>query len=159
VEIATIPPSVLASLPVLSGSSLGTVVVAGEACPDGLVRQWAAGRRMLDAYGPTETTVCATVTGPLRREERPRIGRPIANTSVYVVDRCGQLAPVCVAGELYIGGEGVGRGYWNRPELTAERFVPDPYSGAEGSRLYRTGDEARWNKDGELEYLGRLDRQ
>jgi amino acid adenylation domain-containing protein len=159
VEVATIPPSVLASVPPLEGGALRTLVVAGEACPESLAARWAEGRRMLDAYGPTETTVCATITPGLSAEEAPTIGRPIANVNVYVRSGCGELTPIGVAGELSVGGMGVGRGYWNRAELTAERFVPDGYGAEPGGRLYRTGDKVMWRADGELEYLGRFDNQ
>ncbi|WP_323663368.1 AMP-binding protein, partial [Pectobacterium versatile] len=87
------------------------------------------------------------------------IGRPIANTQIYILDALGQPVPLGVAGELHIGGVGVARGYLNRPELTAERFIPDPFSDRPGARLYKTGDLARWLPDGSIEYLGRNDFQ
>ena len=119
-------------------------------------------QRLLHVYGPTETTTFATwhhvrEVAPGRRTIP--IGRPIANTTAYVLDRHGQQVPVGTAGELYIGGDGVARGYWSRPELTAERFVPDRFGGRPGAQLYRTGDRVRHLPDGSIEFLGRLDRQ
>ncbi len=109
-------------------------------------------------YGPTETTIYATWSLVARGEARdPSIGRPIGNTRTYVLDTFGQPVPVGVAGELYLGGEGVGRGYFNRPELTQERFLTSP--SIPPARLYRTGDLVRYRADGELELLGRLDNQ
>ncbi|MFB7669437.1 amino acid adenylation domain-containing protein, partial [Kitasatospora sp. NPDC056138] len=157
---AFLPPSALASLP--SGTEttlpdLGTVVVAGEACPPDLAERWSQGRRMINAYGPTETTIYASTGGPLSGPKAP-IGQPVVNTRVYVLDENLLQVPQGVAGELYIAGRGLARGYLNRPGLSAERFVADPFGGA-GGRMYRTGDLVRWNRDGELEYLGRTDHQ
>ena len=87
------------------------------------------------------------------------IGRPISNTQIYILDRHGAPVPIGVEGELYIGGAGVARGYLNRAELTAQRFVPDPFSAAPGARMYRSGDLGRWRADGNIEYLGRNDQQ
>jgi acyl carrier protein len=110
-------------------------------------------------YGPTETTVWSSLI-ELRGQEGPTpVGGPMANTTFYVLDEHGQPVPIGVSGELYIGGEGLARGYHGRGELTAARFVPDPFSGEPGARLYRTGDLLRWRADGTLEFLGRIDHQ
>jgi amino acid adenylation domain-containing protein len=109
-------------------------------------------------YGPTEATANATAAR-LRPGDAASIGRPVANTVARVLDGHGRLTPAGVAGELHIGGMAVARGYWSRPELTAERFVPDPFAESPGARLYRTGDLVRYRDDGSLEYLGRIDRQ
>ena len=156
-----LPPSVLVVLPVQDGLSPAvTVVVGGEACPPALVALWSVGRRMINVYGPTEATVCATMSRPLSVATHmpPPIGRPIVNTRVYVLDGGLRLVAPGVAGELYIGGAGLARGYLHQPGLTAQRFVADPY-GPAGARLYRTGDLVRWRAEGDLEFLGRADDQ
>jgi amino acid adenylation domain-containing protein len=109
-------------------------------------------------YGPTETTTYSTWSA-VQAGRDVRIGRGVANTRLYVLDSALELAAKGVMGELYIGGAGVARGYWRRPELTAERFIPDAYGKVSGERLYRTGDLVRWRNDGELEYVGRADQQ
>ncbi|HCL51807.1 MAG TPA: non-ribosomal peptide synthetase, partial [Pseudomonas sp.] len=114
--------------------------------------------KVINNYGPTEATVVAT-SGQVQPGGPLHIGVPVANTQVYVLDGQGQLLPPGAAGELYIGGQGVARGYFNQPQLSAERFVQDPFSSAPGARLYRTGDWVRWLSDGTLEYLGRNDDQ
>ncbi|QSY09232.1 amino acid adenylation domain-containing protein [Burkholderia pseudomallei] len=138
------------------------VVIGGEAVGASALDAWFAeeGRRprLFNTYGPTETTVSVTVHEVRgRHDDANVIGRPIANTRVYVLDAWLRPAPIGVAGELYIGGVQVARGYLNRPELTRERFIDDPF--VAGGRLYKTGDLARWRTDGSLEYLGRNDFQ
>ncbi len=115
---------------------------------------------LINNYGPTENTVVATSGSVIPGEMgQPAIGGPISGAQVYVLDSYGQLAPRGVAGELYVGGASLARGYLGRAALTAERFVPDQFSGVAGARLYRTGDRVRWRESGELEFLGRLDQQ
>ncbi len=132
----------------------------GEALPTALAQDL-LGRvpQVWNLYGPTETTIwstCYQVTGP---EAQPWIGQPIANTQIYLLDPAQQPVPIGVPGEIYIGGDGVVRGYLNRPELTAERFMPNPFSDDPEARLYRTGDLARYRPDGNLQYYQRLDNQ
>jgi amino acid adenylation domain-containing protein len=143
------------------------IIVGGEAVSSRAMQAWfqRGGHRprLLNAYGPTETTVNATMHEPRDTPDDWRvIGRPIANTSIYILDTAGQPVPVGVAGELYIGGAGVARGYLNRPELTEERFGVDPFAREAGlahARMYKTGDLGRWLADGTIEFLGRNDYQ
>ena len=139
--------------------TLRVITVAGEACPAEVVERWAPGRRFFNLYGPTETTIWATAAECSVGGGRPPIGSPIANTCVYLLDQHRQLVPVGVPGEIYLGGVGVSRGYWNRPDLTRDRFIPDPFDAKPGARLYRTGDRGCWRPDGTLDFLGRVDRQ
>ncbi|HMB06392.1 MAG TPA: amino acid adenylation domain-containing protein, partial [Isosphaeraceae bacterium] len=144
--------------------SLRTAIVAGEPCPRALIESHRAKlprTELFNEYGPTEATVWCSLFRC--RTVKPRgsvpIGRPIADTQMYVLDARLRPVPIGVTGELYIGGPGLARGYWDRPALTAERFLPDPFSGTPGGRLYKTGDLARWRSDGEIEFLGRADDQ
>ncbi|HYV13327.1 MAG TPA: amino acid adenylation domain-containing protein, partial [Pyrinomonadaceae bacterium] len=142
------------------------VVVGGEATQWEWAQQWKeSGCRVMNHYGPTECTV-GVLTGEVgqeietaSREGLVPLGRPLCNTQIYVLDQQRNLMPVGVVGEIYIGGEGLARGYMRQPAQTAERFIPNPYSEVEGARLYRTGDLGRYNTDGNLEYVGRVDQQ
>lgn len=140
-------------------SQLTTLLVGGEALTPALARDLheATPAALFNMYGPTETTVWSAVHEV--RADEAVIGAPIFNTQLHVLDDCLNRTPTGARGELYIGGEGVARGYWNRPELTAERFIPDPYATQPGRRLYRTGDAVRRRRDGTLQFLGRLDTQ
>jgi amino acid adenylation domain-containing protein len=123
----TLPPSALATLPYQELPTLQTLIVAGEACPKDLAKKWSKGRRFLNAYGPSETTVCATIAEITDIDEKLPIGRPIANTQVYILDRHLQPLPIGVPGELHIGGVGLAKGYLNRPDLTEQKFIPNPF--------------------------------
>jgi amino acid adenylation domain-containing protein/FkbM family methyltransferase len=145
--------------------SLRAVIVAGEACPRDTVTRHLARcpqARLYNEYGPTEATVWSSVheitAHDLETERSISIGRPLAHTRLYLLDAQLEPVPVGVPGEIHLGGAGVARGYLDKPALTAERFLPDPF-GPPGGRLYRTGDLARWRADGTLEFLGRMDQQ
>ena len=136
------------------------LLCGGEALPRELAdRLLDCGRELWNVYGPTETTVWSTLEQVSPGKGPVAIGRPIANTQVYIVDRSMRLLPAGVPGELLIGGLGVARDYLDRPELTAEKFIDDPFGSRPGGRLYRTGDLARWRRDGRLEVIGRIDHQ
>lgn len=143
-------------------ASVRTVNLAGEALANSLVQQvYEQGvERVYNLYGPSEdTTYSTSALIPRGVDGPPGIGRPIANTQVYLVDRYLQPVPIGVTSEIYIGGEGLARDYHNQPALTAERFVPNPHSNVAGARMYRTGDLGRHKENGEIEYLGRMDEQ
>jgi amino acid adenylation domain-containing protein len=149
------PPSNTAGYP-------RALVIGGEALHEASLQWWrrhASATRLINEYGPTETVVgCCVHEARIAEDGTVPIGRPVANTCLYVLDGHLQPVPIGAPGELYIGGRGVARGYWRQPALTAERFVPDPF-GEPGMRLYRTGDRARYRPDGTLEFHGRLDTQ
>ncbi|MEH2169754.1 MAG: amino acid adenylation domain-containing protein [Nostoc sp.] len=144
--------------------SLKTVIVAGESCPKELVKQH---RELLpqtylfNEYGPTEATVWSSVYDCQNHDlnNSVPIGRPIANTQIYLLDSQLQPVPIGVSGEIYIGGLGVAKGYLNRPEITAQKFIPNPFSDEPNARLYKTGDLGRYLADGNIEFLGREDQQ
>ncbi|WP_442938107.1 amino acid adenylation domain-containing protein [Nostoc sp.] len=137
----TLPPSALAVMPIEELPALQTIIVAGEACSAELIRQWSAGRNFFNAYGPTEATVCATIGKATPKanakctleDEKISIGRAIANAQVYILDEYLQPVPIGVPGELHIGGTGLSRGYLNRPELTQEKFIPNPFGRSRGA--------------------------
>jgi amino acid adenylation domain-containing protein len=160
VTTITLPPVVLSHAAIADSQGLKTLITAGESCSAAIVERWSPGRRFINAYGPTEVTVCASLwvcqenwTGV------PPIGRPLANTQIYLLNRQQSPVPVGVQGELYLSGVGLARGYLNRPELTALKFVPNPFSNGAGTRMYSTGDVALYWSDGNIEFHGRLDNQ
>jgi len=143
-----------------TGGSEFKALVGGEALPRDLAETLVANNvELWNMYGPTETTVWSTCARITDTAADITIGKPIDNTSVYILDAQRNLCPVGIPGELYIGGDGVTHGYWQRPELTADRFIEHPYIGHAGQKIYGTGDKARWRADGTLEHLGRLDDQ
>ncbi|MFC9249726.1 amino acid adenylation domain-containing protein, partial [Streptomyces sp. NPDC057136] len=159
VRVATLPPSLLAVLDPADLAGLRTLVTAGERLEEATAAAWRSEYRLLNAYGPTEATVCASIA-VLDPDGQgvPSIGTPMANTRVYVLDDQLRPVPIGVAGELYIAGTGVARGYRDRPALSAERFVADPFAGG-STRMYRSGDRVRALPGGDLEFLGRADDQ
>src|SRR5262249_40317890 len=128
ISFVMLPPSALALLPSADLPALRTITVGGEACPAELVARWAPGRRFFNLYGPTEATIWMTAAACIASEHTLPIGRPILNTQVYLLDARLEPVPIGVIGELYIGGVGLARGYLGRPDLTAERFIPNPFS-------------------------------
>ncbi|MDQ1024654.1 amino acid adenylation domain-containing protein [Streptomyces umbrinus] len=143
------------------GSAFRLMVLGGEQISEDLLGEWFKHTviPIHNTYGPTETTITSTSHLITQGAPAALIGRPIANTEVYVMDEYGQLAPIGVPGELWIGGVGLARGYLNQPELTREKFVPHPFSADPHARLYRSGDRVRWLPDGNLEFVGRVDHQ
>jgi amino acid adenylation domain-containing protein len=166
VTFIDLPPSLLRVLlehREFRNIGLRWIVSGGEVLPLDLQQLCtnSVAAQLYNTYGPTETTVQSAfwACSQAETEASVPIGRPVANTEMYVLDERLQLLPVGIPGELYIGGVGLARGYSNCADLTAERFLPDHYSGREGERLYRTGDKGKWRNDGALEFLGRVDHQ
>ncbi len=158
VNAAVFTPTVLASLDRRRLDRVDTLITIGEALPTELAASWASGRRMFNTYGPTETTIWVTCSAPLVAGRPVDIGAPIPGVCALVLDARLNPVPVGVVGELYLSGPALARGYVRRSDLTAERFVANPY-GAAGARMYRSGDLVRWTSAGTLDYLGRADTQ
>jgi amino acid adenylation domain-containing protein len=165
VNLVNTVPSAIVEL-VNGGSipaSVQTINLAGEPLHNTLVQQiyqQTTVENVFNLYGPSETTTYSTFARMIRgSNDAVSIGHPISNTKIYTLDKSLQLASIGVPAELYIGGKGLSRGYHNRPELTAEKFIPNPFSRKEGQRLYRTGDSARYLSDGNIEFIGRKDNQ
>lgn len=156
---ASLTPAVLATLPPGELPALHTLISAGESCSLALAKLWVKSCHFFNAYGPTESTIWATVSEITDPSQNPPIGRPIPNTQVYLLDANLQPVPIGMTGELYIAGEGIARGYLNRQQLTSERFITHAFTPEKTVRLYKTGDLARYQTDGNLEFLGRLDHQ
>jgi amino acid adenylation domain-containing protein len=160
ISCAGLPPSVLTSLPndaELRG--MRVLLTGGAPSPKELVCRWSKGRKMFNAYGPTEATISATMTQLSEFDGSAPIGQPLDNVKAYVLDKEMNPVPSGMRGELYVGGAGVTRGYWKRPDMTAGSFLPNPFSTSGGERLYRTGDIVRWRSDKKLEFVGRVDEQ
>jgi len=141
------------------GSEPFKIICGGDALSRDLANKLLARGTLWNLYGPTETTIWSAVRSVESGESSIPIGRPIANTRIYILDSRLKLVPIGVHGEIYVGGDGLALGYVNRPELNAEKFIPNPFSAEPGSRLYRTGDRARYLPDGNIEFLGRIDNQ
>ncbi|MFN0226054.1 non-ribosomal peptide synthase/polyketide synthase, partial [Paenibacillus sp. KR2-11] len=159
ITTATLPPSYAAYLQPERLPALKKLITAGSAVSVELVQQWKDSVAYFNAYGPTEDSICSTIwqADDSQLGKSVPIGGPLPNHRLYMVDSYGQLLPVGAAGELCVAGAGLARGYLNRPDLTAEKFVDNPFES--GGRMYRTGDLARWLPDGTVEYLGRIDHQ
>jgi amino acid adenylation domain-containing protein/thioester reductase-like protein len=157
ITAAFITPAFLRLLPRLPLPALQVLSFGGDVCDLETADFWMKGRVFLNGYGPTETTVAATYSRPLKPGDPIScIGKPLPNMKAYILDENLNPIPMGMIGELYIGGVGVGRGYMNRPDLTAERFIPDLFTASQG-RMYKTGDLVRWLPGGHIEYIGRAD--
>jgi len=163
-ELVEAPTFLRSSLP----RSVRLVIIGGEAAQPERIAAWqkvtSGSVRLVNGYGPTETTVVSTMfevnaEAEIKESQSVSIGKPIANTTAYILDQFRQPVPIGVAGELHLGGAGLARGYLNRPDLTAEKFITNPFSTEPDSQLYKTGDLVRYRADGNIEFLGRVDNQ
>ncbi len=158
--------SILTALPHRNIPNLKVIAVGGEPCSDAVINYWAKDRLFLNVYGITETTVCSTIANCYPEQTKLSIGVPLPNTQTYILNENKQPLPIGVYGEIYVGGIGVARGYWNQVDLTREKFIKNPFieqlatdHSLQINRIYRTGDKGRWLPNGELEFLGRVDEQ
>nr|WP_281499690.1 non-ribosomal peptide synthetase/type I polyketide synthase [Muricauda sp. SCSIO 64092] len=161
VDVVTLPPSYQVLLKDMQVPSLRTIISAGESLNIPVTKHFQSqGIRIVNFYGPTENTIGTSMSeNPILSNGLSTIGKPISNTRLYIVSEDTALCPIGIVGELCISGSGLSRGYLNRPDLTASKFVPNPFSGIEGDLMYRTGDLARWLPDGNIEFIGRADHQ
>jgi surfactin family lipopeptide synthetase C len=167
ITMALMPPAALLLLPSDDLPELRTLITGGDSCPPELAARWRAGRSFFNAYGPTEATIAVSwyrVDEAWEPNTPVPIGKPIANTRLYILDKQLRPVPIGVPGELHVGGIDLARGYLNRPDLTAEKFIADPFApparaGSERRGLYKTGDLVRHRADGNIEFLGRIDQQ
>lgn len=161
IDIATIPPSYLNLMDLKTVSRLKTLITAGEPPVYIKVKEYLKLGNYYNAYGPTETSICSAMYGLLKDDELPSgnipIGKPIANTQTFILDKDHKIVPVGIVGEICVGGAGLAKGYLNRPDLTSEKFIENPFNKSE--RLYKTGDLGKWLPDGNIEFLGRKDDQ
>jgi len=158
INFITLPPSALETLPFDDLPELRTILAVGEVCSANLVQRWVGKKRFFNGYGPTETTVGALIGECGSDEQKPSIGRALANVKVYILDHRKKPVPIGVTGEIYVGGVGVAKGYINRPKRTKETFISNPFSNTP-STLYKTGDKARFLPDGRVDFIGRIDDQ
>jgi amino acid adenylation domain-containing protein/non-ribosomal peptide synthase protein (TIGR01720 family) len=163
VTIALLPPALLQLMEYKSIPQLRTLLVGGDRCPLQVMEQWSQDRILINAYGVTESTVCTTMHSYRKGSINANIGKPLSNNKVYALDKYHHPVPIGVVGELYIGGLTLMRGYLNRPDLTASKFISNPFISPDdklyNERIYKTGDLVRWLPDGNLEYIGRNDNQ
>jgi amino acid adenylation domain-containing protein len=158
ITVASLSPSAWSAMPSDDLPALRIAIFAGEASSPELAGRWRRRRMLFNAYGPTECTIAASL-GAVQHDGVPRLGQAVIGTTIHVLDRNLSPVPTGCIGQIYLGGAGVGRGYAGRPDLTAERYLPDPFSERPGARMYRTGDLARVRPGGELEFVGRSDQQ